>query len=102
MVNDSIIEDEIEVSEADTIETIDELKLKTASCTSVNMLDEEDVDNASWYELPGVVNISDDGSVNVVPKKSDEFNCYRCFLIKHYSMLSANSSKDAPICKDCE
>ncbi|MDR2082737.1 MAG: DUF4193 domain-containing protein [Candidatus Ancillula trichonymphae] len=102
MVDDSIIEDGIDGTETEVIGTIDELKLKAASYKRVNMLDEEDIDNASWYELPGIVNISDDGSVNVAPKKFDEFTCYKCFLIKHYGVLSASSSKDAPICKDCE
>jgi hypothetical protein len=100
MVDDSIIEEGIESTENEVISSLDELKLKTTKRES--LLDEEDIDNASWHELPGDDNLPDDGGIAVMPQKLDEFNCHSCFLIKHYSMLSTTSTKENPICKDCE
>lgn len=37
----------------------------------------------------------------VIPPQVDEFTCMECFLIKHRSQLSPQSTEGNPICNDC-
>lgn len=80
-------------------ESLEDLKAQHASKTSSSVdVDEADLNEA--LELPGA-DLSDESiTVTVIPKKSDEFTCSRCFLVAHTSQIAKESSA-GPICRDC-
>jgi hypothetical protein len=65
-----------------------------------SLIDEEDIDNAEIHEIPGAIISHEELENNIIPQKSDEFVCSKCFMIKHQSQ-QVNTSKDNPICRDC-
>ena len=79
-------------------ESIEELKARRAEKASAVEMDEADL--AEVMELPGA-DLSDEAlSVRVLPRRSDEFTCSRCFLVHHRSQL-ANEKNGEPICSEC-
>ena len=79
-------------------ESIEELKARRAEKASAVDIDEADL--AEVMELPGA-DLSDEAlSVRVLPRRSDEFTCSRCFLVLHRSQL-AKEKNGEPICSEC-
>lgn len=79
-------------------ESIEELKARRAEKASAVEMDEADL--AEVMELPGA-DLSDEAlSVRVLPRRSDEFTCSRCFLVHHRSQL-AKEKNGEPICSEC-
>lgn len=84
----------------DESESIEALKERVPDNRS-GSVDVEDADNPTSFELPGA-DLSDvELDVVVLPPQDDEFTCTSCFLVKHRSQLSAQSTKGAPVCKEC-
>lgn len=62
--------------------------------------DADDNDTAESFELPGADLSGEELTVRVVPRRSDEFTCMRCFLVQHRSQLATSSGNEL-ICRDC-
>lgn len=63
--------------------------------------DLDGVDAPDSFELPGAELVTDEElTVPVVPMLSDEFRCYRCFLVRHKSQRAAEGS-GVEICHEC-
>lgn len=80
-------------------DSIEELKARRHEKNS-GKVDEDEVEAAESFELPGADLSHEELAVQVVPKQSDEFTCSSCFLVHHRSQL-AEESKTGPICRDC-
>ncbi|NLO72446.1 MAG: DUF4193 domain-containing protein [Porphyromonadaceae bacterium] len=81
-------------------DSIEELKARRHEKNS-GKVDEDEVEAAESFELPGADLSHEELSVKVVPKQSDEFTCSSCFLVHHRSQL-ARESKGQLICRDCD
>jgi hypothetical protein len=78
-------------------DSLDELKARRTTTQALVDLDEGDADS---FELPGADLSDEELTVAVVPMRSDEFRCSRCFLVHHRSQrVSARDGSD--ICRDC-
>ena len=80
-------------------DSIEELKARRHEKNS-GKVDEDEVEAAESFELPGADLSHEELAVQVVPRKSDEFTCSSCFLVHHRSQL-AEEKGDRLICKDC-
>lgn len=80
-------------------DSIEELKARRHEKNS-GKVDEDEVEAAESFELPGADLSHEELAVQVVPKKSDEFTCMSCFLVHHRSQLASEKNGN-PICKDC-
>ena len=83
-------------------DSIEELKARRAG-GQAPILDVDDADIAEGFELPGA-DLADlaDGelTVAVVPMRTDEFRCSRCFLVHHRSQrVVARNGEE--ICQEC-
>jgi len=79
-------------------DSIEELKARrtTTSNTYVD-IDESETDG---FDLPNVDLADEELSVTVVPMRTDEFRCARCFLVHHRSQrVVARDGSD--ICREC-
>lgn len=87
-------------SEVDDLgeDSLEELKARRAE-TQSSTIDVDDSD-LEPVELPGADLSSEELTVRVLPKQSDEFTCARCFLVHHRSRL-AEERKGELICRDC-
>ncbi|MCI7304656.1 MULTISPECIES: DUF4193 domain-containing protein [Trueperella] len=65
-----------------------------------NSVDEDEVEAAEGFELPGADLSNVELSVAVVPAQDDEFTCSRCFLVHHRSQL-AYEEDGLPVCAEC-
>ena len=63
-------------------------------------VDEDEVEAAESFELPGADLSHEELSVQVLPRQEDEFTCSTCFLVHHRSQL-ATSKNGVLICQDC-
>ncbi|VEI12510.1 DUF4193 domain-containing protein [Trueperella bialowiezensis] len=63
-------------------------------------VDEDEVEAAEGFELPGADLSNVELSVAVVPAQDDEFTCSQCFLVHHRSQL-AYEEGGLPVCADC-
>ncbi|GAB3299405.1 DUF4193 family protein [Epidermidibacterium keratini] len=79
-------------------DSLEELKARRAE-TQSSTIDVDDSD-LEPVELPGADLSSEELTVTVVPKQSDEFTCSSCFLVQHRSRL-ASTKKGQLICRDC-
>lgn len=61
---------------------------------------DDDPNDSLFFELPGADLSSEELSVVVIPKRSDEFTCSSCFLVQHRNRLRV-SSGGRQICADC-
>ena len=78
-------------------DSLDELKARRTTTQALVDLDEADADG---FELPGADLADEELTVAVVPMRSDEFRCSRCFLVHHRSQrVTARDGSD--ICRDC-
>jgi formylmethanofuran dehydrogenase subunit E len=80
-------------------DSLEELKARRLDKNS-GKVDEDEVEAAETFELPGADLSHEELSVQVLPKQEDEFTCSRCFLVHHRSQL-ATKKNGKPICQDC-
>ena len=62
--------------------------------------DEDEVEAAEAFELPGADLSHEELTVRVLPRQADEFTCASCFLVKHRSQL-AETRGGPDSCVDC-
>lgn len=84
----------------DETESIEALKERVPSASSSNV-DIDQGDGVHGFELSSADLTDVELETVVIPPQGDEFTCMECFLIKHRSQLSPESTPDNPICKDC-
>jgi Domain of unknown function (DUF4193) len=80
-------------------DSIEELKARRHDKNS-GKVDEDEVEAAESFELPGADLSHEELSVQVLPRQSDEFTCSTCFLVHHRSQLASNKNGQL-ICMDC-
>jgi hypothetical protein len=78
---------------------LDELKARNTSAQSPRV-DLDETEAADSFELPGADLSGEELTVTVVPMKSDEFQCSRCFLVQHRGQLAARRDGQ-DICQEC-
>jgi hypothetical protein len=80
-------------------DSIEELKARRVDKTTA-AVDEDEIEAAEGFELPGADLSNEELSVRVLPRQADEFTCASCFLVHHRSQL-AMERNGQPICKEC-
>jgi len=80
-------------------DSIEELKARRVDKTA-GTVDEDEIEAAEGFELPGADLSNEELSVRVLPRQADEFTCSSCFLVHHRSQL-ATEKNGQPICKEC-
>ena len=80
-------------------DSIEELKARRVDKTT-STVDEDEIEAAEGFELPGADLSNEELSVRVLPRQADEFTCSSCFLVHHRSQLAAERNGQ-PICKEC-
>ncbi len=80
-------------------DSIEELKTRRNDKNS-GKVDEDEVEAAETFELPGADLSHEELTVRVLPRQADEFTCASCFLVKHRSQIA--QVKDGQYyCVDC-
>jgi hypothetical protein len=80
-------------------DSLEELKSRRIDKNS-GKVDEDEVEAAESFELPGADLSHEELSVQVLPRQDDEFTCSSCFLVHHRSQL-ASEKNGQMICRDC-
>ena len=80
-------------------DSIEELKARRLDKNS-GKVDEDEVEAAESFELPGADLSHEELSVQVLPRQSDEFTCSQCFLVHHRSQLASEKNGEL-VCMDC-
>ena len=80
-------------------DSLEQLKARRSEQQS-GAVDEDEVEAAEGFELPGADLSNVELSVNVVPAQDDEFTCSQCFLVHHRSQL-AYEENGLPVCTEC-
>lgn len=80
-------------------DSIEELKARRVDKGS-STVDEDEIEAAEGFELPGADLSNEELSVRVLPRQADEFTCSSCFLVHHRSQL-AKEVGGQPICREC-
>jgi Domain of unknown function (DUF4193) len=80
-------------------DSLEELQARRTSAQSP-ALDLDETDEAEVFELPGADLSDEELTVYVVPMRSDEFRCSRCFLVHHKSQRVAGP-QGQDTCRDC-
>src|SRR4051794_33950187 len=80
-------------------DSIEELKARRVDKTT-GAVDEDEIEAAEGFELPGADLSNEELSVRVLPRQADEFTCSSCFLVHHRSQL-AKEVGGQPVCKEC-
>ena len=80
-------------------DSIEELKARRLDKNS-GKVDEDEVEAAESFELPGADLSHEELSVQVLPRQSDEFTCSQCFLVHHRSQLASDHDGQL-VCQDC-
>ena len=78
-------------------DSLEELKARRHDKNS-GKVDEDEVEAAESFELPGADLSHEELAVEVRPRQIDEFTCTSCFLVHHRSQLVDTKSM---ICRDC-
>ncbi len=88
-------------SEVDELgeDSLEELKARRVDKTA-GAVDEDEIEAAEGFELPGADLSNEELSVRVLPRQADEFTCSSCFLVHHRSRL-AGERNGRPVCRDC-
>ena len=81
-------------------DSIEELKARRHDKNS-GKVDEDEVEAAESFELPGADLSHEELSVQVLPRQQDEFTCSSCFLVHHRSQL-AREKDGKKYCRECE
>ncbi len=79
-------------------DSIEELKSRRSA--QLPALDVDEAELAEGFELPGADLSSEELTVTVVPMRTDEFRCARCFLVRHRSQLAVHRENE-DICQEC-
>lgn len=80
-------------------DSIEELKSRRNDKNS-GQVDEDEVEAAEAFELPGADLSHEELTVRVLPRQADEFTCASCFLVKNRSQVARESGK-LTYCVDC-
>ncbi|SRR6266498_2160157 len=80
-------------------DSLEELQARRTSAQPP-ALDLDETDVAEVFELPGADLSEDELTVSVVPMRSDEFRCSRCFLVHHKNQRAAGP-QGQDICRNC-
>ncbi|MCB0883418.1 MAG: DUF4193 domain-containing protein [Propionibacteriaceae bacterium] len=80
-------------------DSLEELKSRRNDKQS-GQVDEDEVEAAEAFELPGADLSQEELTVRVLPRQADEFTCASCFLVKHRSQL-AETRGGLDYCVDC-
>lgn len=80
-------------------DSIEELKTRRNDKNS-GKVDEDEVEAAEAFELPGADLSHEELTVRVLPRQADEFTCGSCFLVKAASQR-AETKKGVDYCVDC-
>ncbi|MBS6275271.1 DUF4193 domain-containing protein [Arcanobacterium urinimassiliense] len=80
-------------------DSLEELKARSTKHQS-GSVDEDEVEAADGFELPGADLSNMELAVAVIPAQDDEFTCSSCFLVHHRSQL-AYEEDGLPVCNDC-
>jgi Domain of unknown function (DUF4193) len=80
-------------------DSIEELKARRHEKNS-GKVDEDEVEAAESFELPGADLSHEELSVRVLPRQDDEFTCSQCFLVHHRSQLASDKG-GVLVCRDC-
>jgi len=80
-------------------DSLEELKSRRNDKSS-GQIDEDEVEAAESFELPGADLSHEELTVRVLPRQADEFICAGCFLVKNRTQIAA--VKDGQeYCVDC-
>ena len=79
--------------------TLTELKARRHEKNS-GKVDEDEVEAAESFELPGADLSHEELTVRVLPRQANEFTCASCFLVKSQSQL-AEVRGGQSYCVDC-
>lgn len=80
-------------------DSLEELKSRRNDKNS-GKVDEDEVEAAETFELPGADLSHEELTVRVLPRQADEFTCASCFLVKHRSQI-ARIRDGQYYCVDC-
>lgn len=80
-------------------DSLEQLKASRSEHQS-GSVDEDEVEAAEGFELPGADLSNIELSVNVIPAQDDEFTCSQCFLVHHRSQL-AYEENGLLVCAEC-
>ena len=80
-------------------DSIEELKTRRNDKNS-GKVDEDEVEAAESFELPGADLSHEELTVRVLPRQADEFTCYSCFLVTHRSQIAVTRNGHS-YCVDC-
>jgi len=80
-------------------DSIEELKARRVDKGSA-AVDEDEIEAAEGFELPGADLSNEELSVRVLPRQADEFTCSSCFLVHHRSQLASEKGGQM-VCKEC-
>ena len=80
-------------------DSIEELKNRRNDAKSGDV-DQDEVEAAESFELPGADLSHEELTVRVLPRQADEFTCASCYLVKHRSQI-AEVKGDQIYCVDC-
>jgi len=80
-------------------DSLGELKTRRNDKNS-GAVDEDEVEAAETFELPGADLSHEELTVRVLPRQADEFTCAGCFLVKHRSQIARQVGEQA-YCIDC-
>ncbi|WP_019481098.1 DUF4193 domain-containing protein [Arthrobacter sp. TB 23] len=80
--------------------SVEELKAHRAGHQSP-VVDEDEIEAADSFELPGADLSSEEIQVLILPAQADEFTCASCFLVRHRSQIAKHVDGLA-YCSDCE
>ena len=80
-------------------DSLEELKSRRSAVQST-LVDLDETETAENFELPGADLSDEELSVAVVPMRTDEFRCSRCFLVHHRSQLVPQRNGQE-VCREC-
>lgn len=80
-------------------DSLEELKSRRNDQNS-GKVDEDEVEAAESFELPGADLSHEELTVRVLPRQQNEFTCASCYLVKSRSQL-AESKGEEQFCVDC-
>ncbi|WP_297747932.1 DUF4193 domain-containing protein [uncultured Tessaracoccus sp.] len=81
-------------------DSLEELKSRRNDQNS-GKVDEDEVEAAESFELPGADLSHEELTVRVLPRQQDEFTCASCYLVKSRSQL-AETRGEEQFCVDCD
>ncbi|WP_296137649.1 DUF4193 domain-containing protein [uncultured Tessaracoccus sp.] len=80
-------------------DSIEELKSRRNDQNS-GKVDEDEVEAAETFELPGADLSHEELTVRVLPRQQNEFTCSSCYLVKSRSQLAETRGNEM-YCVDC-